>query len=235
LSQRSVGTKFKIGLTAVAGLTSIDGIDKTADTLDTTTLDSDGGYRTFTGGFKDGGEVSVAGYFEPGDAGQGAMETAFEAGDPEDFQIIFPAELGASWDFKGVVTEFKTGAELEGLISFEAKIKVSGKPTLATEASAGLSGLSLSGTGGTLSPTFSGSVYAYTFDGVSATSVTITATAVSQTIKLYVDGEYSQDLTSASASTAISLTLNVGKKLTVIANEDGKTPIIYDVIVVKTS
>jgi predicted secreted protein len=224
-----------IAINAVAGLTSIGGIAKTADTLDTTTLDSDGGYRTFTGGFKDGGEVSLSGYFEPGDVGQLAMDSAYESGAVTPFQILFPAELGASWSFSGVVTAISTGAELEELVSFEATIKVSGKPTLVTTASAGLSALSLTGTGGTLSPTFSNTAYSYTFSGVSATSVTLTATAANHTLKLYIDGAYSQDLTTAVASSSIPLTLNVGKKLTIVAQEEGKSQVVYEVIAVKTS
>lgn len=236
MPQRSVGTVFQIGVNAVAGLTSIGGVSKTADTLDTTTLNSNGGYRTFTGGFKDGGEVPISGYFEPGDTnGQIAMDAAFEAGTETAFQIIFPAAMGASWSFQGVVTAFSTGADLEELVSFEATIKISGKPTLVTTASAGLSALALTGTGGTLTPSFAGNKYSYTFSGVSATSVTVTATGAGQTIKLYADGAYVQDLVSAAASNAINLTLNVGRKLTIIANETGKSQIVYEVIVVKTT
>jgi TP901-1 family phage major tail protein len=130
MAKRAVGTKLMIGAVKVGGLTSIGGVEKSADTLDTTTLDSDGGYRTFTGGFKDGGEVSLSGYFEPGDAGQRALDEAYEEGGVEEFSIVFPTELGASWEFDGVVTAVSTGAELEELVSFEATIKVSGKPTL---------------------------------------------------------------------------------------------------------
>lgn len=130
MAERAVGTKLLSGTVAVGGLTSIAGIEKTADTLDTTTLDSDGGYRTFTGGFKDGGEVSISGYFDPENEGQTLLDTAFEAGDERPYTIQFPPELGASWTFNGVVTGFSTGADLEELVSFEATIKVSGKPTL---------------------------------------------------------------------------------------------------------
>jgi len=235
LAKRSVGTKLMIGLNAVAGLTSIGGIAKTADTLDTTTLDSDGGYRTFTGGFKDGGEVSLSGFFEPGDTGQMAMDAAFEAGEALAFQIIFPVSLGASWSFQGVVTAFSTGAELEELVSFEATVKVSGKPTLVTTPSAGLSALAVTGTGGALTPAFAANKTSYTFSGVTGASVTVTATGAGQTIKLYADGTYLQDLVSGAASNAITLVLNTGKRLTIVANETGKAPVLYDIIAVKVS
>jgi hypothetical protein len=86
-----------------------------------------------------------------------------------------------------------------------------------------------------LSPTFSASAFFYTYGGVSATSVTVTATAASHTIDLFIDGVFSQVLTTAVASNSISVTLNVGKKLTIIAREAGKTAKITEIIVVKTS
>lgn len=234
--KRSVGTKIKVGNNFIAGLTSISAPPKTADTLDTTTLDNADNYRSFTGGFKDGGEVSISGYFEPGDAGQIALDTAFEAGGVTNFQIIFPAEIGAAWTFNGVVTAFTGGnADLEELLAFEATIKVSGKPVLGTSASAGLSALSLTGTGGTLSPTFNASLRDYIFDGVTASSITVTATAASHTLLLYIDGVYKEELTTAVASSSIALQDNIIKVLTIVAYEDNKAPVIYDVAALKPS
>lgn len=234
-AKRSVGTIIRIGLNAIANLSSIGSPSITQEEIDVTTLDSASGYREVISGFKDPGEVAISGFFEPGDLGQTAIYAALESGDVEPFEIIYPAAMGATWSFDGIVTAFNVTTELEEAIGFEATIRVSGKPTLNLSPSAGLSALALTGTGGTLSPTFSNSVYSYTFSGVSAASVTITATAASHTIKLYIDGVLSQELTSGAASSSIPLTLNVGKKLTIIAKEEGKTQVAYDVIVVKTS
>lgn len=135
MATRSLGTVLKIGTSpagvAVGGLTEIGGIELSADTLDTTTLDSDGGYKEFIGGFKDAGEVSLSGYLDISSAnGQKKMYDAFESGTVQDFSIDFPESIGANWTFKGVVTGFSTSASLEDLISFGATIKVSGKPSL---------------------------------------------------------------------------------------------------------
>lgn len=233
MPKRSLGTSILINSDAIAGLTSINGVSLSAETLDTTTLTSDGGYREFTGGFKDGGEVSISGYFEPGDTdGQVAAYNAFEAGDAIPFTILYPQ--GASWSFNGVVTAFSTSAELEDLISFEATIKVSGKPTLNFSASAGLTTLALSGTGGTLSPAYATGTRYYTFNGVTATKVSVTATGVGQTIKMFVDGAYVQDLASG-AATDVAIAAVGSKKITIMANESGKAPKIYEVVVVKAS
>lgn len=131
--QRALGTTLSIGETSVqvAGLTSINGLELSADTIDATTLNSTGGYREFEAGFKDAGEVSLEGYLETatGD-GQKELYDLFESGDTEDFSIDFPN--GAKWEFKGIVTGFTTGASLEDLLSFSGTIKVSGKPTFTT-------------------------------------------------------------------------------------------------------
>lgn len=135
MATRALGTILKMGLDVaakkVAGLTEIGGLELSADTIDVTTLDSDGGYREFIGGFKDAGEVSLSGFFDPA-VGQGQKELydAFESGAVQDFTIEFPAALKAKWTFKGVVTRFNTGASLEDPVSFEGTIKVSGKPNL---------------------------------------------------------------------------------------------------------
>lgn len=234
MAQRSLGTTIQIGANVIAELTSIAGLDISQETIDTTNLSSAGGYREFIAGFKDGGEVSLSGNFNGADTnGQMALYTALTSSTVDSYTINYPA--GGSWTFSGVVTGFSTGAELEDLVTFEATIKVSGAPSLGITASGGLTALSLTGAGGALSPAFAVGNRSYTFGGVSATSVTVTATAASHTLKLYIDGVYSQDLTSGSASAAISLTLNVGKKLTIIAYEVNKAQKVYDITVVKTT
>jgi len=127
---RALGTKLLIETTPVAKLTSISGIDASAETIDVTSLDSQGGYREFLAGFKDAGEVSISGWFVPGDPGQAALYTAFQSGETQSCKIQFPASLGAAWEFDGVVTAFTTSAETEDAITFESTIKVSGEPTL---------------------------------------------------------------------------------------------------------
>lgn len=233
MPKRALGTSILINSDAIAGLTSINGVALTAETLDQTTIGSDGGYREFTGGFKDGGEVSIGGYFEPGDTdGQVAVYNAFEAGDATPFTIVYPQ--GAAWSFNGVVTGFSTNADLESLIGFEATIKVSGKPTLNFAASAGLTDLTVTGTDGALSPTFGANIRYYTFDGLTGTKVTVTPTGSGQTIKMFIDGAYVQNVASG-AGVEVAMAAEGSKKITLMANEAGKAPKIYEIVVVKVS
>lgn len=123
----SMGTTIsKATGTAIAGLTSIGGLELSADTIDVTTLSSEGGYREFISSFKDAGEVSLSGFFEY--TSHSVILTDFQAGTVGAYTITFPN--GATWDFNGVVVGFTTGFELEDLVSFESTIKVSGSPTL---------------------------------------------------------------------------------------------------------
>ncbi len=133
MAKRALGTKLQTGKDSpvtVAGLTSIGGLELSADTIDVTTLNNDGGYREFIAGFKDAGEVSLEGYLElEPEKGQKDLYDLFESGETEDFSIVFPKNMG-SWEFKGIVTGFSTSADLEDPLSFSATIKVSGAPQL---------------------------------------------------------------------------------------------------------
>lgn len=137
-ANRALGTTLEIGATTpvtVAGLTSIGGLELSADTIDVTTLDSAGGYREFIAGFKDAGEVAIEGYLNAAvGKGQKELHTLFESGAVEAFVIKFPAATKTSWEFDGIVTGFSTGAELEDPLAFSATIKVSGAPTLTVTA-----------------------------------------------------------------------------------------------------
>lgn len=230
------GCTIAKGVTTIGVLTSIKAPEKTQDTVETTTLDTANYYKTFINGLIDGGEVSIAGYYDIGDAGQVALNTALEARTIEAYTITFPSTIGASFTFDAIVTKVTPGeANMADAVAFEATLKVTGRPVLGTVASGGLTALTLTGTGGTLVPTFSAALRSYIFSGVTATSVTVTPTAANHTIKLYIDEVYTQDITSGQASSAISLTLNVPKRLTLVVYETGKTAITYNIIVNKTA
>lgn len=134
---RALGTKLMIGKgptpapVAVGNLSSIGGLELSADTIDVTTLDSEGGYREFIAGFKDAGEVALEGILDTTTGkGQKEIYDLFESGAVSDFQIVFPTASKTTWDFKGVVTGFSTSADLEDPLAFSSTIKVSGAPTL---------------------------------------------------------------------------------------------------------
>lgn len=130
----SVGTKLKVNGKVVGGLTSISGIEISADTIDVTDLANEDGYREKLPGFKDAGDVSASGFLDGEDEGQDECYSVLESGDVVDCEIEFPAKIGKSWTFKAGITAFSTSAELEDAVTFECTLAVSGKPTLAKTA-----------------------------------------------------------------------------------------------------
>lgn len=130
MAERALGTKLKKGTTEIGELTSIGGLELSADTIETTTLSDE--WRTFAQGLKDAGEVSLSGYFDP--TQHESLYVDFKDGVAATYTIDFPSTLGAKWEFSGIVTAYSTGAEMEDNISFEATLKVSGEPTLTVTA-----------------------------------------------------------------------------------------------------
>lgn len=126
------GTVFSVTvatvLTPIAKLTSITGVEVTADEIDVTAHDSSNGYREYVQGLRDSGSVSIEGLFTS-DASQIALKTLFDSGDSVAMKIDFPASAG-EWSFNGFVTGLSTDAPMDGAITFSATIKVTGKPTL---------------------------------------------------------------------------------------------------------
>lgn len=131
--QKALGTSLKIDSTTVGKLTSIGGVEVSADTIDTTTLDTVDGYRTYIPGMIDGGEVSAEGYLD-GIGTNEATLSGLVGGEAKTCEIAFPK--GAKWAFSGIVTGFSTNADLEDLVGFSLAIKVSGKPTFTAGAGA---------------------------------------------------------------------------------------------------
>jgi predicted secreted protein len=124
----AMGTNIKkTGGTAIANLTSIEGVSVSADTIESTALDTAGGYRVFVTSLKDAGEIALAGHFDY--TSHNGIEADFEAGTSSSYVITFPDTH--TWTFPAVVTAFKTTASMGDLVGFECTLKVSGKPTLA--------------------------------------------------------------------------------------------------------
>lgn len=132
---RALGTTLNVNSKAVGGLSSINGIEITTDTVDLTSLDNTTGYREKEPGFKDAGEVTVSGFLDGADAGQAEMYSLLDSGQTVTCSIVFPAKIGKTWTFSAGVSRFATGAEVEGGVTFEATLLVSGQPTLAASTS----------------------------------------------------------------------------------------------------
>lgn len=138
MKSNAVGTQLIVNGKSVGGLTSINGIEVSAEAIDVTDLANKDGYREKLPGFKDGGEVGASGFMDGENEGQDECYSLLESGDVVPCSIAFPAKIGKTWSFQAGITKFSTGVTLEDAVTFEISLVVSGKPTLAkTGASAG--------------------------------------------------------------------------------------------------
>lgn len=111
----------------IANLTSIGEIGVESDEIDATDLDSPNNYKEFIAGSKDAGEISLAGNIKV-EANVEKMLALAEAQTLEDWVVTYPS--GATWTFTAFVKSFKDGEKtVDGLASFTASLRVSGKPT----------------------------------------------------------------------------------------------------------
>lgn len=113
----------------IADLTSIGEFGIESSEIDVTTLDSEGSYKEFIAGFKDGGEISLAGIVKS----EANMEDMLELADDqtmETWEVETPS--GAVWFFTGFVKIWKEGeATVEGVRNFVGAIRISGRPVYA--------------------------------------------------------------------------------------------------------
>ena len=137
-----VGTRFRrwnTTLTAwedISEINSINGPTKSRDTIDTTSLDSTGGYREFIAGFRDGGTVSLSMNFTR-DTYE-LMNNDFESDVAQNYEIVLPDVENTTLEFVGFVTEVPLSIPTDDKITADVTIKVSGKPVINSGASSGL-------------------------------------------------------------------------------------------------
>jgi predicted secreted protein len=105
----------------------VSGPTKTRATEDTTTLNTTGGYRTFTGGFRDGGQLTLECNYTR-DA-YDKLNNDFEDDTPANYEVLLPDEENTSIEFSGLVTELPLEIP-EGVVTFTCNIKISGIITM---------------------------------------------------------------------------------------------------------
>ncbi len=142
-----VGTQFRRwnistgSWEAIANITNISGPTMSRDTIDTTALDTVGGYRTFITGFRDGGTVTLTMNFT--NAGYTAMKNDFESDTLQNYEIVLPDAENTSFEFEGLVTELPLDIPPDDKITCTVTIKISGQVVESTETES--SGSSASG------------------------------------------------------------------------------------------
>ncbi len=109
----------------IGSLTSIGEIAPTSDEVDTTTLDSVGGYREFLQGLKDSGELPLTGYHDAANTGQSTMRTLYASGASGYFWVTFPDQTTVA--FNAYVKGYSDGsADVDGVVGFGCTLRISG-------------------------------------------------------------------------------------------------------------
>lgn len=228
------GTTLTWDGAVVASLNSIGGVEISVDTADVTTHDSPDAYKEYIAGLLDAGEVALGGFYNNEDAtGQIAMVADAAARAVKAAVITFPTATGTTWSFNGLITSIKVGdAAVADGIPFSATIKITGKPTLAVAASAGLTTpfFALSGSA-VLTPDAAGDEYEYVatvLNGVASITVTPTATAGVITVNGSV-------VATGVASSAIALVAGAVTDITIVVTETAKAPKTYVIHAVRAA
>ena len=110
----------------IANLTSIGEIGVESEEIDATDLDSPDNYKEFIAGSKDAGEVSIAGNIKD-ESNVEKMLALAESQSIEKWTVTYTS--GAKWVFNAFVKSFKDGEKTtDGLATFTASLRISGKP-----------------------------------------------------------------------------------------------------------
>jgi len=125
-----VGTKFMRWNTStmtwdeIGAINSITGPGMSRSTFDTTTLDTEGGYKTFKAGFRNSGTVGLNMNFTR-DTYE-LMKTDFEDNDAQDYQILLPDDDATSLAFSGLVIELPLAIPTDDKVTANVTIQISG-------------------------------------------------------------------------------------------------------------
>lgn len=124
-----VGTEFRrwsgSAWEKIAEVNNISGPTMTRETIDTTSLDTTGGYRTFITGFRDGGQITFAMNFTRDE--YETLKSDFESDDLQDYEIVLPDDDNTSFEFQGLVTEIPLTIPPGDKVTVDVTIKISGE------------------------------------------------------------------------------------------------------------
>lgn len=234
-----IGALLTVGATNIGTITKLTSPQLKRTAIDVTTLSSPAGFKQFIAGLADPGKITAEGFFNTADSGQNLLYNKFVSGAVDTYTLTFPSITGASWTATCFIEELDlaTNVDMTKALDFKLSLQVSGQPNIGTTVTSGLSGLTLTGTSGTLSPVFANGVYAYAYTFITSTSITATPTAgTQQQYTMYVDGVNQGTFNTGSISPTIAYaSLGTTHKIDLVVSGIGLTPLTYSVIGVRTA
>lgn len=234
-----IGATLKVGATNIGTITKIGSPTLKRASIDVTTLSSPNGFKQFIAGLADPGKITAEGFFDTSDSGQNLLFNKFNSGAVDTYTITFPSITGASWTATCFIDELDFAANVDATkaLDFKLSLQVSGQPNIGTSVTSGLSGLTLTGTSGSLSPTFTNGTYAYAYTFTTSNAITVTPSAgTQQQYTLYLDGVNQGTFNTGSVSPSIPYAAaGTTHEINLVVSSAGFTPVTYTVIAVRTS
>jgi len=129
-----VGTQFRRwnsstgAWESISQINSITGPGMSRDTIDTTALDTTGGYRTFIAGFRNPGTVTLNMNFTR--TTYDLMKSDFESDAAQNYEIVLPDDDVTTIEFEGLVTELPLTIPTDDKVSADVTIQISGAVTI---------------------------------------------------------------------------------------------------------
>ena len=123
-----IGTIFQKKISgayeSIANMTNISGPGSARDTVDSTTMDVEDGFRDFITGLRDGGTLSFDMLFTQD--GYNAMLADFNNDDAQSYAIFFAKQGEGAVLFNGLVTDLPLDIPINDVIKCSVTIKVTG-------------------------------------------------------------------------------------------------------------
>ena len=117
---------------ALAGLTTMDGPGGDTEEIDATAHDSPGGFRETTPSFRDPGELSFEGFYDPADPTHnnatgvsGVWATAVKRA----WKLVLTDTGASEVTFSGFVRNFQLQTPFDGMLGYSSAVRLSGLPT----------------------------------------------------------------------------------------------------------
>lgn len=130
--QRGNGATPEV-FTTIAKVTAFKGPSSSTTMLDTTALDTEGGFNTFIPSLKKGGDLTVTLDFMPDSDSHQLLLGDWENRTARDFQIIWPDGVTTWGPFVAYVSKWEPDVATEKILSASITLTISGDPGFVTE------------------------------------------------------------------------------------------------------
>lgn len=130
----TLGTTLTLNGAPIGQMMDITGPQLSTDTDEVTNHSSPDNTEEHIATIKRTGEIAFPLVFNPGDTGHQALFAAWEDRSKDDYVMTFPDEdgiagAGASWTFKAYCTGFSNAAPVNGHLSADITLRVTGSPS----------------------------------------------------------------------------------------------------------